>query len=127
MIVVSGSDDRTVRVWDAATASQLGEPRTGHTGPVTTVAAAGTDRIVVVSGATDHTVRSWEIVTDRPGTAAGASTASPLCVDLAAVPFGLAFEPPNLVVATESGVISLRLPRPPRRARPAGSTDQYDQ
>ena len=30
-VVVSGSDDGTVRVWDAATGALVGEPFTGHT------------------------------------------------------------------------------------------------
>ena len=29
--IVSGSDDKTVRVWDAATGQPVGQPLTGHT------------------------------------------------------------------------------------------------
>ena len=33
-VIVSGSEDGTVRVWDAATGQPVGPPLTGHTGPV---------------------------------------------------------------------------------------------
>ncbi len=36
--IASGSDDNTVRVWDAATGQPIGEPLTGHTGSVHSVA-----------------------------------------------------------------------------------------
>ena len=50
-VVISGADDRTVRVWDFGT--PIGDPFTGHTGWVRTVAASNLDgRPVVVSGAT---------------------------------------------------------------------------
>ena len=31
-VVISGSDDRTVRVWDLATGAPVGDPFTGHRG-----------------------------------------------------------------------------------------------
>ena len=37
-VVVSGSDDGTVRVWELATGTPVGDPFTGHTGSVTAVA-----------------------------------------------------------------------------------------
>ena len=43
-VVVSGSDDGTVRVWDLATGTPVGDPFTGHTGPVTAVAVGGAGR-----------------------------------------------------------------------------------
>ena len=36
--LASGSDDGTVRLWDAATGQPVGDPLTGHTGPVDSVA-----------------------------------------------------------------------------------------
>jgi hypothetical protein len=38
-VVISGSSDRTVRVWDLATGTPVGDPFTGHGGRVTAVAA----------------------------------------------------------------------------------------
>ena len=37
-MIVSGSEDGTVRVWDAATGQPVGPPLTGHTGAVSAVA-----------------------------------------------------------------------------------------
>ena len=56
--VVSGSHDKTVRVWDAGT----GECRLtlkGHTGRVNSVGFSGDGR-EVVSGSEDNTVRVWD-------------------------------------------------------------------
>ena len=66
-VVVSGSHDRTVRVWDAATGTPLGDPFTGHTDYVTAVAVGQLDgRPVVVSGSHDRTVRVWDAATGTP-------------------------------------------------------------
>ena len=47
--IVSGSDDKTVRLWDAATGQPIGEPLTGHTGGVNSVAFSP-DGTRIVSG-----------------------------------------------------------------------------
>jgi WD40 repeat protein len=63
-VVISGSRDRTVRVWDLATGTPVGDPFTGHTGSVAAVAAAELDgRPVVISGSGDRTVRVWDLAT----------------------------------------------------------------
>ena len=50
-VIVSGSWDKTVRVWDAAIGRPRGEPLTGHTGSVNAVAIGRIgDRDVIVSG-----------------------------------------------------------------------------
>ena len=66
-VIVSGSYDRTVRVWDAVTGQPAGQPLTGHTGAVVSVAMgrAG-DRDVITSGSYDRTVRVWDAVTGQP-------------------------------------------------------------
>ena len=66
-VIVSGSQDNTVRVWDAATGQPVGQPLAGHTDAVTAVAVgrAG-DREVIVSGSQDNMVRVWDAVTGQP-------------------------------------------------------------
>ena len=67
-VIVSGSADGTVRVWDAVTGDPVGGLRSaGHDGPVRAVAIgqAG-DREVIVSGSDDGTVRVWDAVTGDP-------------------------------------------------------------
>lgn len=66
-IVVSGGEDTTVRVWDAATGASIGEPLAGHTSFVYAVAVghvAGRDIIASYSG--DDTVRLWDAATGAP-------------------------------------------------------------
>ena len=67
-IIVSGTDDMTVRIWDAVTGEPVGGPLAGHDGPVNAVAigqAGG--RAVIVSGyGDDGTVQVWDAVTTDP-------------------------------------------------------------
>ena len=66
-VAISGSHDRTVRVWDLATGTPVGDPFTGHTSPVTAVAAAELDgRPVAISASHDRTVRVWDLATGTP-------------------------------------------------------------
>ena len=62
-VIVSGSDDGTVRVWRLADGTPVGDPLTGHTGAVNAMAAGalpdGTP--VIVSGSDDGTVRVWRL------------------------------------------------------------------
>jgi WD40 repeat protein len=59
---VSGNDDKTVRVWDAATGQQVGDPLTGHTAPVESVAFSP-DGTRIASRSFDKTVRLWDAAT----------------------------------------------------------------
>ena len=59
--VVSGSHDRTVRLWDAATGA-LQQTLEGHSASVTSVAFSP-DGKQVVSGSHDETVRLWDAAT----------------------------------------------------------------
>ncbi|MFJ4505241.1 caspase family protein [Streptomyces massasporeus] len=65
-VAVTGSRDKTVRVWDLTTGRPVGEPMTGHTGHVRTLACTELDgRPVAVTGSEDATVRVWDLTTGR--------------------------------------------------------------
>ena len=59
--IVSGSEDRTVAVWDLQTGARLHE-LTGHHSGVTSVALSGDGRHIV-SGSDDWTVAVWDLQT----------------------------------------------------------------
>ena len=67
-VIISGSEDRTVRVWRLADGTPVGDPLTGHTGAVYAVAVGalpdGTP--VIVSGGHDATVRVWRLADGTP-------------------------------------------------------------
>ena len=63
--IVTGSEDRTVRLWDAQTGQPLGAPFSGHQNAVTSVAFSP-DGHRIASGAFDDTVRVWDTITGRP-------------------------------------------------------------
>ncbi len=66
-MVISGSDDETVRVWDLATGAPVGRPFTGHSRWVRVLAEAELDgRPVVISGSDERTVRVWDLATGAP-------------------------------------------------------------
>jgi WD40 repeat protein len=64
--IVSGSDDKTVRIWDAETGKLVGEPFRGHSGRIRSVAFSP-DGKSVVSGSDDRTVRIWDAETNPLG------------------------------------------------------------
>ncbi|KIM65457.1 hypothetical protein SCLCIDRAFT_97925, partial [Scleroderma citrinum Foug A] len=57
--VVSGSSDKTVRIWDAEKGLQIGSPLEGHSSFVRSVAFSS-DGKRIVSGSDDKTVRVWD-------------------------------------------------------------------
>ncbi|MFI5681547.1 caspase family protein [Streptomyces cellulosae] len=66
-VAVTGSHDRTVRIWDLTTGQPVGRPMTGHTDAVEAVACAMLDgRPVAVTGSDDRTVRIWDLTTGLP-------------------------------------------------------------
>jgi WD40 repeat protein len=77
--LVSGSRDRTLKVWDARTGQVLLD-LAGHTGTVFS-AAYSPDGTRVISGSSDRTLKVWDAVTGRclltlQGHAAGVSSAA---------------------------------------------------
>jgi hypothetical protein len=62
--LASGSVDRTVRLWDAATGAPL-QTLEGHTDSVTSVAFSA-DGTRLASGSGDRTVRLWDAATGAP-------------------------------------------------------------
>ncbi|KIM29936.1 hypothetical protein M408DRAFT_22388 [Serendipita vermifera MAFF 305830] len=57
--IVSGSVDKTVRVWDAETGETVMELLEGHSGPVNSVSFS-LDGTCIVSGSDDNTIRVWD-------------------------------------------------------------------
>jgi WD40 repeat protein len=65
-VLASGSEDRTVRLWDPATGKQIGEPLTGHDEWVESVAFGTVDgRTVLASGGDNGKVRLWDPATGK--------------------------------------------------------------
>ena len=59
--IVTGSDDKTARIWDAKTGAELARLK-GHTGAVTSVAVTP-DGARIVTGSDDNTARIWDAKT----------------------------------------------------------------
>ncbi len=68
--IISGSDDTTIRIWDAETGADIVYPLKGHTGPVCSVAYSP-NRQYIISGSSDMTIRIWDADT-------GAAVGEPL-------------------------------------------------
>ncbi|KAG8706339.1 hypothetical protein FRC09_002465 [Ceratobasidium sp. 395] len=63
--IVSGSNNNTIRVWNAHTGQPVGEPLKGHTGIVNSVAYSP-DGAWIVSSSRDSTIRIWDAYTHQP-------------------------------------------------------------
>jgi WD40 repeat protein len=63
-LVVSGSSDKTVRVWDVETGQIIASPFEGHTSLVRTVTFSP-DNKQVLSSSPDKTIRIWDIATGQ--------------------------------------------------------------
>ena len=74
--VVSGSNDRTVRVWDADTGEGIGNPLIGHWDFVVD-AVFTPDNLRVLSGSRDGTIRAWPVPLDGYGALCAKLTQNP--------------------------------------------------
>ena len=68
VLLASGGDDTTVRLWDPVTGHPAGDPLTGHETPVRALAPVPLPdgRVLLASGGDDTTVRLWDPVTGHP-------------------------------------------------------------
>ena len=60
--IISGSYDKTIRIWDAETSAAVGKPLEGHSGWVESVAYSP-DGQHIISGSEDKTIRIWDAET----------------------------------------------------------------
>jgi WD40 repeat protein len=60
--IVTGSGDKTIRIWDAETGDAVGKPLEGHTDCVRSVAYSPDGRHII-SGSSDKTIRIWNAET----------------------------------------------------------------
>ena len=60
--VVTGSNDKTIRIWDTESGTAVGDPLVGHNGTVSSVAYT-TDGRYIISGSHDRTIRLWDAET----------------------------------------------------------------
>ncbi|EUC61955.1 tyrosine kinase family catalytic domain protein, partial [Rhizoctonia solani AG-3 Rhs1AP] len=60
--IASGSDDHTIRIWDAHSLSSIGEPLRGHDGSIKYISYSPLDNIIA-SGSEDKTIRLWDVNT----------------------------------------------------------------
>ena len=72
--VLTGSEDKTARLWDAATGKTVAT-LAGHTEPVTAVAFSP-DGKHVLTGSKDHTARLWDAATGKAVTTLAGHTGS---------------------------------------------------
>jgi WD40 repeat protein len=98
--IVSGSDDRTLRLWDVRTGAGIGAPLRGHEDKVTSVAFSPDGRRIV-SGSWDTTLRLWDART-------GASVGTPLQGHEAVI-WSVAFSPDGSRIVSGSDDRTLRL------------------
>jgi WD40 repeat protein len=107
-IVVSGSWDRTVQVWDVETRQPLGPPLAAPTEGVDAVAVGRVGRDVVISGSSDQTVMIWDAVSRELLTIQ--DTLEPVAA--------IVRTPAHIAVATARAILTLS--RPMLSSRPSG-------
>ncbi len=98
--IVSGSDDRTIRVWNAMTGETVAGPFSGHSDSVSFVAFSP-DGQHIVSGSHDQTIRVWKATT-------GETVVGPFSGHLDWVT-SVAFSPDGQHIVSGSGDRAIRL------------------
>ncbi|KAJ7186202.1 hypothetical protein GGX14DRAFT_581209 [Mycena pura] len=98
--IVSGSDDRTLCIWDARNGALVGAPLEGHTSVVNSVNFSP-DGMRIVSGSRDKTLRIWNAQT-------GAAIGAPLEGHTDEVT-SVTFSPDNLKIASGSWDNKIRI------------------
>src|SRR6266702_2534491 len=98
--IVSGSSDRTIRVWNAMTGETAAGPFTGHTSEVWSVAFSP-DGQRIVSGSHDRTIRVWNAKT-------GETTAGPFTGHTSSV-LSVAFSPDGQRIVSGSDNRTIRV------------------
>ncbi|KAF9460309.1 WD40-repeat-containing domain protein [Collybia nuda] len=64
-MILSGSGDKTIRLWNSKSGQDIIPPITGHTGDINDVAFS-LDGKYIISGSDDNTVRIWSTETGQP-------------------------------------------------------------
>jgi len=98
--LASASADNTIRLWDARTHRQLGDPLTGHTATVFGVAFSRDGR-TLASASDDKTIRLWDVRTHR-------QLGKPLTGHMDTV-YSVAFSPDERTLASASDDKTIRL------------------
>ena len=98
--IVSGSNDETIRLWDALTGGEMGNPLQGPTSWVRSVAFSPDGRHIV-SGSEDNTIRLWDVQT-------GGQVGNPLQGHTFGV-CSVAFSPDGKYIVSGSGDRTIQL------------------
>ncbi len=99
-MLATASTDGTVRLWDVASRRPLGEPLTGHSDGVRSVAFSP-DGAMLATASADGTVRLWDVASRRP-------LGDPLTGHSDGV-LSVAFSPDGAMLATASADETVRL------------------